>query len=387
MWEKEGRIAHVSPRPFHIIQTVFKTSFGDIYDTDSSRCLFFKYRLSPSYLSNDNKHPTFLNIGCFLNVGSSVTEAFCLLHITTFEWLCVGDRILIKRKILGAVFSQKNVERDNWQPKLDKLGQVLNLWSSRQLSYVGRALVINILAASIFFYLAKVFLVPNWVRTSFDRLVWPFLWRGRTQTVKRNILINKYGGLKLVYCATKSKALLVLNLTSFLSTPFSCKWHFFARYHIGRRLASLDLRWRNFSLNNAPNAFQMSEVYSASFTALKDYFSANSGPISTTKAYETFVAQTAEPPTRIHSRWLSLVGRNFNWSNLWKLIRHPTGENPKNDLWRLIVMCQSESSFKEMGLQKLWPLFLLSNNRNLGALFLSLHTVETRVGPFFPRIE
>ena len=132
-----------------------------------------------------------------------------------------------KMKILGGYFSQQNVERDNWSPKLAKLEKILNLWSSRELSFVGRSLIINVLGASLFWYLAKIFIVPNWVIAAFDRLVWPFLWKGRTETIKRNILINNLqnGGLKVVNFSAKCKALLVSNLTSFLDFSRNSKWH------------------------------------------------------------------------------------------------------------------------------------------------------------------
>ena len=127
-----------------------------------------------------------------------------------FKWVT-------KMKILGTFFSQQNVEKDNWQPKLEK---VLDLWKSRDLSFVGRSLIINILGASLFWYLAKVFIVPKWVATSFDRLVWPFLWNGKTETVKRSVLYNPLskGGLRMINVSTKCKSLLVLNLSSFLES-------------------------------------------------------------------------------------------------------------------------------------------------------------------------
>ena len=62
-----------------------------------------------------------------------------------------------KLRILGGVFSQENVEKDNWSPKLVKLEKILDLWSSWELSFVGRSLIIKDLGASLFWYLAKSF--------------------------------------------------------------------------------------------------------------------------------------------------------------------------------------------------------------------------------------
>ena len=53
-----------------------------------------------------------------------------------------------------------SVDNYNWRAKLDKLKTVLNLWSSRDLSFVGRALILNVLGASRFWHVAKILPPP-----------------------------------------------------------------------------------------------------------------------------------------------------------------------------------------------------------------------------------
>ena len=60
-----------------------------------------------------------------------------------------------KMKIVGVFFGTVPVEQDNWQSKINKLENSLNLWKSRSLSFIGKCLIINILGLSKFFYLAK----------------------------------------------------------------------------------------------------------------------------------------------------------------------------------------------------------------------------------------
>ena len=64
-----------------------------------------------------------------------------------------------KMKILGVNFSNSlvSVENDNWKAKLTKLSSVLGLWSQRDLSFLGRALIVNVLGASRFWHLAYNF--------------------------------------------------------------------------------------------------------------------------------------------------------------------------------------------------------------------------------------
>ena len=43
-----------------------------------------------------------------------------------------------KMKVLGIVFGNVSVERDNWEPRLSKVDKMLFLWRSRSLSLVGK---------------------------------------------------------------------------------------------------------------------------------------------------------------------------------------------------------------------------------------------------------
>ena len=62
-----------------------------------------------------------------------------------------------KMKILGVWFSNgtTNVDPDNWLPRLSKLENNLNLWKSCSLFLVGKALIINVVGASKFWFLSK----------------------------------------------------------------------------------------------------------------------------------------------------------------------------------------------------------------------------------------
>ena len=81
-----------------------------------------------------------------------------------------------KMKVLGIVFGNVNVERDNWEPRLSKVDKMLSLWRSRSLSLVGRVLILNTLAFSKLFYLSRILEPPKWVYGRIKSLIWPFLW-------------------------------------------------------------------------------------------------------------------------------------------------------------------------------------------------------------------
>ena len=58
-----------------------------------------------------------------------------------------GLKWVKKLRILGVYFSNGllDVDTDNWKPKLDKLKQVLGLWSKRELSFFGRGMILKCL--------------------------------------------------------------------------------------------------------------------------------------------------------------------------------------------------------------------------------------------------
>ena len=105
-------------------------------------------------------------------------------------------------KILGVYFSNglSTVEQENWQPKLSKLEKNLNLWKSRNLSLVGKALIVNTLGASKFWFLAKILPAPQWVILRYKKLVYHYIWGTKIETVSRQTLSApmKEGGLGIV---------------------------------------------------------------------------------------------------------------------------------------------------------------------------------------------
>ena len=113
-----------------------------------------------------------------------------------------------KMKVLGIVFGNVNVERDNWEPRLSKVDKMLSLWRSRSLSLVGKVLILNTLAFSKLFYLSRILEPPKWVYGRIKSLIWPFLWRSRIDTVARRSIICSLedGGLGLRDFACQNKS-------------------------------------------------------------------------------------------------------------------------------------------------------------------------------------
>ena len=145
-----------------------------------------------------------------------------------------GLKWVTKMRILGVDFSNGlvNGDGDNWKAKLDKLKQVLGLWSRRDLSFLGRGMILNVLGASRFWHVAKVVSPPKWVCNEYKRIVWPFIWKSKTETVSRqrcSAPLSK-GGLNVVDFEMKCASLHLSNFVTLRDDFGTRKWHYLAWY-------------------------------------------------------------------------------------------------------------------------------------------------------------
>jgi len=114
-------------------------------------------------------------------------------------------------KALGVYFSYNEAEAEgmNYEPKLQKLKSILNVWKMRNLTLAGKILLIKTYALSQFIYLASVLPVSINIIQQIDKIISNFLWKGGKGFVKRNTIIGNIeeGGLKMVNINTMFKAL------------------------------------------------------------------------------------------------------------------------------------------------------------------------------------
>ena len=183
-----------------------------------------------------------------------------------------------KMKILGVFFGTVDVERDNWEPRLSKLDKTLSRWKSRSLSFIGKVLILNILALSKLLYVSRVLVPPKWVYSKLNSLIWPFLWRARLETVARKSLICSVdsGGLGLKEFSCQGRALRLAALVTSVSDS-SSKCFYLAKYFCGSVLAPLRPEWAglrdNLTLSAAhPTAFYGSVLSSFRATDLPPGF-------------------------------------------------------------------------------------------------------------------
>lgn len=76
-----------------------------------------------------------------------------------FDWF--NDYIL--DKIFGQFLGNVDCFKLNWDCKVKKIINIINVWSYRDLSYKGKILVINGLLILIFWYCVILFFILFWV--------------------------------------------------------------------------------------------------------------------------------------------------------------------------------------------------------------------------------
>ena len=90
-------------------------------------------------------------------------------------------------ELLGIYLSKnpKECVMLNFQSKIDALLRKLHWWKARDLSLTGRVLIVKALVLSRFQYLASLVNIPENIIKQVNRIVYEFIWSGKTDKVRR----------------------------------------------------------------------------------------------------------------------------------------------------------------------------------------------------------
>ena len=201
-----------------------------------------------------------------------------------------------KMKILGVWFGTVPVEQDNWQPKINKFEKCINLWKSRSLSLIGKAMIINIIGLSKFFYLARILLLPDWVVRRVNQIIWPFLWGSRLETVARNTCFCRVEevGLGLTNFVLKCEALRAVSMLNTVRN-LGDKSFFLCKYFVGWQLARLHKDWASLRDNSSPSSFFSTSFYSSCVSVLSR-LNLDKVQLSTKGIYSCLLKVRSSPP-------------------------------------------------------------------------------------------
>ena len=104
-------------------------------------------------------------------------------------------------KILG-IFVGHDKEfcyQKNWKNKLASLEHMLSAWTKRNLTVVGRINIIKTLGISKLLYNASILDVPENIIKEVDKIIFKFIWKNKSEKVKRKVMYGGYdqGGLRV----------------------------------------------------------------------------------------------------------------------------------------------------------------------------------------------
>ena len=66
-----------------------------------------------------------------------------------------------KIKLLGVWVGNNDTSEANWMPVVNKIARILGMWSCRDLTIKGKAIIVNTLALSKVWHLASVSVPPD----------------------------------------------------------------------------------------------------------------------------------------------------------------------------------------------------------------------------------
>ena len=105
-------------------------------------------------------------------------------------------------KTLGVYFgnNKEDCEKLNWENKIDKMNTLFFSWGKRNLTILGKIMIIKALVIPIFTFVASACVVPDKYRKEIESKCFKFIWDGKPDKVKRNTMIGNFemGGLNMI---------------------------------------------------------------------------------------------------------------------------------------------------------------------------------------------
>ena len=156
-----------------------------------------------------------------LKVNKEKSEAIVLgKHVEDVRYIC-GINVATKPiKTLGVWITKDcdNISVINFEERVEKLKNLLNMWKQRNLSLNGKVTIVNSLALSQIMYVASVLYVPPDIINNVNKLIFSFLWPKKVHVKQKSVIAPiVHGGLRMPDFGCKVKACKVMWVKRLLS--------------------------------------------------------------------------------------------------------------------------------------------------------------------------
>ena len=124
-----------------------------------------------------------------------------------------------------------------WGPLVGKLTSIIDTWKARKLSFRGRALIINSLGLSKFWYRASVCYMPPNIINEINSQIFPFVWGKKREWLCRTSVTQSVGqgGLSVTNLSRKLSSLHIQWVKRFLLGE-DHPWKYFFRHFLRRAM-------------------------------------------------------------------------------------------------------------------------------------------------------
>jgi hypothetical protein len=187
------------------------------------------------YLSNQNSLENALNTIKFfttcsgLKINMDKSEAMWIGATSNYRhkpYKLKWTQDMIKSLGLYIGTDQKQMIKQNFDDRLDKIQNLADLWCLRKLTLKGKILVANTLLMPIMIYPCSVIHTPAWVICKYKEIIVKFIWGAKPAKVKYSAIINEIenGGLRLQDLDTKVRSLHVQWIQKLNNPSYKAAW-------------------------------------------------------------------------------------------------------------------------------------------------------------------
>ena len=169
-----------------------------------------------------------------LKINVEKTEAMWLNPRETKQTI-YNIRIKQSVKLLGLIIHHDSdeMEKLNLETKLTEMSNTFKVWRQRNLTIYGRILLAKSLGASKLCHIASVIEISDFYIKRIESCLYAFIWNGKNDKVKRNILISDYekGGLNMVHFKSVCEKYKLKWIQKCLN-PESAGWKSILQYYL-----------------------------------------------------------------------------------------------------------------------------------------------------------
>jgi zinc-binding in reverse transcriptase len=240
------------------------------------------------------------------------------------KWL----KLVKSLKICGVFFGEEaqKLNEENLQNKIEK---TFNTLKTREITYFGKAILINVLVLSKLWYIATVCVFTNAFFKWLEKQIFSFAWKN-VDRLERLAVIKplKDGGLNLVHPGQKCRAIRIKHITTFISSKKL--WSSCTAYLCALPLHKLVPKvWSNMQLHS----LDLPHFYTSTVEDFKRLWPIlnnciEKGNLKT--IYEHLVLEISVPAKIETTR--SDVTLKYIW---YKIQKFPLSPEPKNFLWQV----------------------------------------------------